>query len=417
AATKWSTRKEALEKLEKLTSNPKIEGGQFGELMAVLKKAITKDSNVIVVALAGKCVTGLATGLRTKFAPYATSIVSAILEKFKEKKQNVVTSLREAIDAVYQTTNIAAIQEDVIASISSKNPSVREETIQFLTRVCCKSKPADLPRQVLKPICASLSKCMDDTSAPVRDAAAEALGTLLKLLGERAMGPFVDQLDKIKMDKVKEFAEKAEITAAPGRAGASVAGASQPAKKPETKSAPPKSAAPKSTGSTTSKTSSTEPKKKAPGKPKPSSSDTTKTKPSGKKGGAKKSAKTDGPASFKDDEVMKEAEMTAEEVDAKAEELLPAKIREQLTSTNWKERLAGTEALAQFVNELDPKTMPSQVLIRTMAKKPGWKENNFQVLKNKFSLCAVIATLAASFSKRSAFYAISGLVDKVGDIK
>jgi hypothetical protein len=43
---------------------------------------------------------------------------------------------------------------------------------------------------------------MDDTSAPVRDAAAEALGTLLKLLGERAMGPFVDQLDKIKMDKV-----------------------------------------------------------------------------------------------------------------------------------------------------------------------------------------------------------------------
>jgi cytoskeleton-associated protein 5 len=43
---------------------------------------------------------------------------------------------------------------------------------------------------------------MDDTTAPVRDAAAEALGTLLKLLGERSMGPFVDQLDKIKVDKV-----------------------------------------------------------------------------------------------------------------------------------------------------------------------------------------------------------------------
>lgn len=57
----------------------------------------------MVVALAGKCVAGLATGLRSKFAPYATSIVSAILEKFKEKKVNVVTSLREAIDAVYTT--------------------------------------------------------------------------------------------------------------------------------------------------------------------------------------------------------------------------------------------------------------------------------------------------------------------------
>lgn len=28
---------------------------------------------------------------------------------------------------------------------------------------------------------------------------------------------------------------------------------------------------------------------------------------------------------------------------------------------------------------MDPKTLPSQVLIRTMAKKPGWKESNFQV--------------------------------------
>ena len=28
-----------MEQLDKLTSNPKIEGGQYGELMAVLKKA------------------------------------------------------------------------------------------------------------------------------------------------------------------------------------------------------------------------------------------------------------------------------------------------------------------------------------------------------------------------------------------
>ncbi|XP_028404850.1 cytoskeleton-associated protein 5-like isoform X2 [Dendronephthya gigantea] len=417
AATKWSTRKEALEQLDKLTSNPKIEGGQYGELMAVLKKAITKDSNVMVVALAGKCVAGLATGLRSKFAPYATSVVSAILEKFKEKKVNVVTSLREAIDAVYTTTNIAAIQEDVTTAISSKNPSVREETIKFLTRVGCKSKPSDLPRQVLKPICASLSKSMDDTSAPVRDAAAEALGTLLKLLGERAMGPFVDQLDKIKLDKVKEFAEKAEVSAAPSRGGsaAPAPAKAQPVKKTETKSAAPSGPTSKSTTSEPSKKPSTAGSK---AKPPSSSTDTAKNKPAGKKGsGGKKAAKTDSATSFKDDEVMKEAEMTPEEVDAKAEELIPANIREQLASTNWKERLAGTEALTQFVNDLDPKTLPSQVLIRTMAKKPGWKESNFQVLKNKFNLCAVIATLSASFSKRSAFYAISGLVEKIGDIK
>lgn len=35
---KWQTRKEALEALEKLVSNPKIEGGQYGELLGALKK-------------------------------------------------------------------------------------------------------------------------------------------------------------------------------------------------------------------------------------------------------------------------------------------------------------------------------------------------------------------------------------------
>ena len=42
--------------------------------------------------------------------------------------------------------------------------------------------------------------------------------------------------------------------------------------------------------------------------------------------------------------------MQADEVDAQAEELIPANIREQLASTNWKERLAGTEALTQVGN-------------------------------------------------------------------
>ena len=43
---------------------------------------------------------------------------------------------------------------------------------------------------------------MEDTSGPVRDATAEALGILLKVVGEKPMAPYMDQLDKIKQDKV-----------------------------------------------------------------------------------------------------------------------------------------------------------------------------------------------------------------------
>lgn len=62
---------------------------------------ISKDTNVMVVAVAGKCVAGLANGLKKRFQPYAGFCIPCILEKFREKKQNVVVALREAVDAVF----------------------------------------------------------------------------------------------------------------------------------------------------------------------------------------------------------------------------------------------------------------------------------------------------------------------------
>ena len=59
-----------------------------------------------MVALAGNIVTGLAKGLRKKYSPYASASLSAIFEKFKEKKLNVVTSLREASDAIFTTVSM-----------------------------------------------------------------------------------------------------------------------------------------------------------------------------------------------------------------------------------------------------------------------------------------------------------------------
>ncbi|KAJ2941197.1 hypothetical protein O0L34_g10431 [Tuta absoluta] len=43
--------------------------------------------------------------LRNKFHPYASACIQAILDKFKEKKSNVVTALREAADAIYPSVS------------------------------------------------------------------------------------------------------------------------------------------------------------------------------------------------------------------------------------------------------------------------------------------------------------------------
>lgn len=79
-------------------------------ILCILPKIITKDSNINVVALAGKCVTGLAQGLRKKFQTYSALLIPAVLGKFKEKKLNVVLSLRDAIDAAYSTVSNMVIQ-------------------------------------------------------------------------------------------------------------------------------------------------------------------------------------------------------------------------------------------------------------------------------------------------------------------
>jgi len=60
----------------------------------------------MIVAIAGKNLAGLANGLKKKFQPYASACVSSVLEKFKEKKTNVVTAMREAIDAISQNVSL-----------------------------------------------------------------------------------------------------------------------------------------------------------------------------------------------------------------------------------------------------------------------------------------------------------------------
>ena len=48
----------------------------------------------------------------------------------------------------------------------------------------------------------SLLQTVDDAAGEVREASFEALGTAMKVVSEKAMGPFIADVDKIKMDKV-----------------------------------------------------------------------------------------------------------------------------------------------------------------------------------------------------------------------
>ncbi|KAM9377134.1 LOW QUALITY PROTEIN: cytoskeleton-associated protein 5 [Pholidichthys leucotaenia] len=398
-AKKWQERKEALEAVEALTKNPKLENGDYGDLVRALKKVVGKDANVMLVSLAAKCLAGLASGLRKKFGTYAGQVVPTILEKFKEKKPQVVQALQEAIDAIFLTTTLQNLSEDILAVMDNKNPSIKQQASLFLVRSFKHCTQATLPKSVLKPFCAALIKQVNDSAPEVRDAAFEALGTAMKVVGEKAVNPFLADLDKLKLDKIKECADKVELPGGRKGAGGGGGGGGAAEKKPTSKPPPPVEAAPKSSG----------PSKKTPGgSSKPLTGPAKKGKPASAAGGKAKKAS--------ESKEFTESELSPEVCEELAAGVLPASCLQQLDSANWKERLASMEEFQRAVETMDKAVMPCQALVRMLAKKPGWKETNFQVMQMKLHIVALVAQ-RGQFSKTSAFVVLDGLVDKVGDVK
>ncbi|XP_059402486.1 cytoskeleton-associated protein 5-like isoform X2 [Carassius carassius] len=390
-AKKWQERKEALEAVEALTKNPKLENGDYGDLVRALKKVIGKDANVMLVAMAAKCLAGLAAGLRKKFGTYAGLVVPTILEKFKEKKPQVVQALQEAIDAVFLTTTLQNISEDVLSVMDNKNPSIKQQASLFLARSFRHCTPSTLPKSVLKPFCAAFLKQVNDSAPEVRDAAFEALGTAMKVVGEKAVNPFLTDVDKLKLDKIKECADKVELAGKKGGGG----GGEKKAK-PAAKAPPPVEALAKQSGA---------PKKAPPAK---AAGPPKKGKPASAPSAKSKKAP--------DTKEIVETELSPEVCEEKAAAVLPATCMQLLDSANWKERLASMEEFQRAVEQMDKSEMPCQALVKMLAKKPGWKETNFQVMQMKLHIVGLIAQ-KGSFSKTSALVVLDGLVDKIGDVK
>ncbi|XP_075732811.1 cytoskeleton-associated protein 5-A-like [Rhipicephalus microplus] len=434
-AKKWQERKEALEKLLELVSNPKLEPGDYDDLVKALKKIVAKDSNVIVVALAAKCLAGLAAGLRQKFHPYANLCISAYLEKFKEKKQNVVTALREALDNAFQATNLEAILEGVTGALSNKNPQIKAETNLFLARAFSKSTPALLNKKLLKALVTSLLKTLTDSDPAVREGASMALGTAMKVVGERVIAPFLGDLDNLKMEKVKECCEKAEVVAAPPQkarrkpaAAAGSSGTSSTESKPEAQAAPERKAAtavakPRGgarvvrPGAASSAAPSSAParatqKAKAPGPAKAQSGSSASSNVCATPASV---INWNGSFAIELEPVFSEMALADEEVQSRAAALFPEETLAALGSANWKDRLSAIEKMKEVVEAMEG-SLPVQVIAKTLCRKPGLRDTNFQVLKLKLETLLVVLG-GGPVSLCVADCMLADLVDKVGDIK
>jgi hypothetical protein len=211
ASTKWKERKEALDAVYAIVHVDRIKDGSYDEFVAILAKSM-KDANVAVVTVAANCIECLAKGLRKSFGKYRGRIMSPIFERLKEKKQSVADALGAALDAIFGATSFSDCLEETLGFLTHKNPQVKLETLRFLIR-CLKTTREAPSKAETKAIADAAIKLLTESTEVTRAGGAEILGTLMKIMGERQMTPYLDGLDEIRKAKIKEFFEVAEVKA------------------------------------------------------------------------------------------------------------------------------------------------------------------------------------------------------------
>ncbi len=211
ASTKWKDRKEVLDALFAAANVDRIKDGHYDDIIQALAKSM-KDANVAVVTVAANCVEVLAKGLRRSFGKYRGRIMGPVMERLKEKKQTVSDALGAALDASFTSTGLSECLEDILEFLKHKNPQVKQETLKFLIR-CLKTTKEAPSKPETKSIADAATKLLTESSEVTRSGGAEILGTLMKIMSERAMGPYLEGLDDIRKTKIKECFDVAEVKA------------------------------------------------------------------------------------------------------------------------------------------------------------------------------------------------------------
>ncbi|XP_052730931.1 protein MOR1 isoform X3 [Vigna angularis] len=405
-ATKWSERKEAVAELTKLASTKRISPGDFSEVCRTLKKLIT-DVNIAVAVEAVQAIGNLARGLRTHFSASSRFLLPVLLEKLKEKKPALAEALIQTLQAMHKAGCISLIDiiEDVKTATKNKVPLVRSLSLTWVT-FCIETSNKSVVTKVHKdyvPIC---MECLNDGTPEVRDAAFSALAAIAKLVGMRPLERSLEKLDDVRRKKLSEMISGSEDAVPVGSSAASVQNTRASASSAETS----ESAFVKR--SAASMLSGKRPVQSAP---------VTK-----KGGGAVKSGtnkKTDGVAQLKASksieppEDVEPTEMSLEEIESRIGSLIQSDTIALLKSAVWKERLEAISSLKQQVESLQDLNQSAEILIRLLCTLPGWGEKNVQVQQQVIEVVNHIGSTAAKFPKKCAVLCLSGLSERVADIK
>lgn len=419
--TKWTERRDALLALQEFTKVPKLVPGDYAPVVRLLKKVIGKDSNVVVIMEACKCVSNLAAGLKREFGQFAKIVLGVLFDRLKEKKQNVLEAVRTALDTIFhkQCLLLGEAIEEIQTALAAKTPQARAETLSWLGG-CLERSRKDIIAKSAKVIGAAIVKTFADGAAEVRDAAVIAFAKFAGCIGERPALAYIDSLEQ------SSSVMYAKVVAAfPSKAG-SAAGAGAPASASASASASAPASAPAPVAAPAAAPATARPSTAAAPAPAAAAAAGAKARPrtaagpraaAAPSGGAAAAAGAAGASAHQAEEA--ESTMTAEEARALLVERtsLDDATFELLNSKNWKERLEAMEKIAAAFKALDDAgaTEVSEPAVRFVLNE-RFKDSNTQVAALAFNAAGAFAD-KIRLSRRCVHYVAIAAAAKLADVR
>ncbi|KAG2440105.1 hypothetical protein HXX76_004219 [Chlamydomonas incerta] len=406
---KWTERRDAVLFLKGLADTPRIAPGDFGDVMRELKKLISKDSNVVVVAESINCVGLLAKGLRKEFASWARNLASALLEKFKEKNTNVGIAVTTALTYMHKYCwHLSEVAEDLTEAMGHANPKVKEDTYKWLTEVIKQEPKANL-KGLVPALMGAAAKGAEEAAPALREAAQGFMVAFTVRFGNTAvLEKFTTKMDDARKKKLQEMVAEA-MGGGGGAGGAAAPAAAAPAAATAVRS----SLAP-----------SVSLKSRLPaGGARPGTAGRPSTAASAAGGGGSGAAAAPKKAAAggegEDEASLSGGTLSRDQAVAALTDMFGEALVTALQDEQWKTRLDAMETVAARSADPAVAAASGSMLVQAMSHVPstGWGEKNFQVMAKQFEVLRNITAGNPAFSKRDAFTCINGLIDKVGDLK
>lgn len=210
-SSQWKERKETLEEVHAiLEKSARLEpSSDYTDFARVLAKCL-RDANIIVVQLAANCVEFLARGLREGFLKYRLMVLEPLVERTKEKKASVAEALNAALDTLFQFSVLSDVLAACISGMNSKVPQVKISSTDYLRR-CLLTTKHGVDESEISVIMSIASKLLADSQEPVRQAATQMVGTLMKLTGQRPLKSYLEKVDDNRKAKVMKAYEAAQV--------------------------------------------------------------------------------------------------------------------------------------------------------------------------------------------------------------